>query len=88
MEQIILQVQMTNLQPVIDADSLPLYALAWHRALSNIPTHKLDEYYLRAFNRKENGFPVNATDIMAEWNRLTQQRGYDEYLPPQHQGKY
>lgn len=71
-------------------EGLALIALieAWADVLDNIPTGKLDEYYRRASRRKDNSYPVNALDIISEWNRLREQRGYDEYLPPQHQGKY
>jgi hypothetical protein len=79
---------MANLLPVVEASVLPAYALAWHRALASIPTDRLDEYYLRAFGRKETGKPVTATDIMAEWNRLRELRELDEDLKPEYRGRY
>jgi hypothetical protein len=72
-----MQVQITNLLPVVEAEVLPVYALAWHRVLEDVPTNRLDEYYLRAVKRKDNGRAVTATDIIAEWNRLTDQRRWD-----------
>lgn len=79
---------MSNLLPVVEDSALPAYALAWHRVLASIPTDRLDEYYLRAFGRKENGKAVTATDIMAEWNRLRELRDLDEDMKPEFRGRY
>jgi hypothetical protein len=79
---------MTNLQSPIDSTTLPLYAMAWHRALASVPTNYLDEYYLRAFNRKPNGFPVTATDIIAEWNRCKEKRHIDSLMPESERGNW
>jgi hypothetical protein len=53
---------------------------AWAEVLEDVPTNRLEEYYLRASKRKSNGFAVNALDIIAEWNRLAEQRRWEELI--------
>lgn len=61
---------------------------AWAEVLEELTPAQVQEYYVRASKRSTNGYPVNAKDIRAEWNRLTDQRRYDTYMEPQHRGRY
>lgn len=47
---------------------------AWEEVLEDIPTSKVDRYYRLAAKDKQNGFPVNAFDIVATWNKYAELR--------------
>lgn len=59
---------------------------AWAEVLWDIPDGLLEEYYLRASKAKTNGFPVNALDIIAQWNEGAQRRRWDVVIAEQEQG--
>lgn len=71
-------------------EGLALCALlgAWAEVLDELSPEQVREYYLRASKQSTNGFPVNAKDIRAEWNRLADYRRLDVTMAPEYRGKY
>jgi hypothetical protein len=61
---------------------------AWAEALEDISSDYLEEYYRRATKTKTNGFPVNALDIIAEWNKQKENRRLDRHYPEEQRGKW
>jgi hypothetical protein len=58
-------------QPVLAGDMLLATIEAWAEVLEDVPTAQLDRIYKAAVHAKTNGYPINALDLRAEWNKLT-----------------
>lgn len=79
--QLITKARVVSGQPQLDDLMMGLTVIAWHEALSMVPTASLDDFYLRALELKRDTFPLSALDILRAWNVREE---YDRaQLPPE-----
>jgi hypothetical protein len=88
LQSIIVKSYLVARQAAPEGEAMMAEIEAVAEALDGIDTGYLNEYYQRATKRKNNGYAVNALDIIAEWNRLRELRDLDADLKPEYRGRY
>jgi hypothetical protein len=79
LETILLKVHACASHPVPDPDMLPLLVLAWHEALTEVPTADLAEVYRRAISQHTSAFPLSTGELLTTWQTLRAERRGPRY---------